>query len=482
MVDYKKWDEKDVQVIALQLDPENPRIPPTPAPMEQRELIAELVKHDNVLDLMKDIAEDGYAPIESLIGMRENGKQIVLEGNRRLAALKLLLSPDTAPPEALRQVRSYAETTDTNDIKKVRVIFAPSREAAAKLIMQKHTRNQVEGWGPVMQARFYRKLADGGLSPAEMAKRYGGTPGDVAGFLRLEASYDLACRLDLPEAVRAKVQDPRSFPVTILRRLLEYPKAREALGISYDPDGRVVGKGDAKEFAKGYAKILTDIADKTVDSRTINTAEDTANYLKKIKRDLPDVTKKGTFGAADFNKGSGAAPLTKPTPAPKKSTKPRESATLVPSGTKCQVKSARIKEVFDELRLLKLEKNPNAAAVMFRILLEISLGYYLDKTKNIEPLLAHAKKQGKGADWYPTLRQMLNEVLKDPAFVPDTLARKRIQKLVSDATSPLSVDGLDSYVHNRFSMPSTRDLRSYWETFEALLDLTLQEPAPPGKP
>jgi hypothetical protein len=216
MADYSKWEEKRVQVTSLLLDSENPRIPPTPKPMEQRELIAELVQHDKVIELAKDISNDGYSPVESLIVLRQGGKSIVLEGNRRVAALKLLLSPDTAPTEVLRQVRAFAANFDANSIKTVRALFAPSREAAAPLIMQKHTRSQVEQWEPVMKARFYRKLADGGLSAADMAKRYGGTAGEVAEFLRLEAAYELACRIDLPEAIRAKVHDPRSFPVYVL--------------------------------------------------------------------------------------------------------------------------------------------------------------------------------------------------------------------------------------------------------------------------
>jgi hypothetical protein len=82
-----------------------------------------------------------------------------------------------------------------------------------------------------------------------------------------------------------------------------------------------------------------------------------------------------------------------------------------------------VREIFDELRGLKVEKNPNASAVMFRILLELSVGNYLDNTKKIQPILDAAKKQNKGAEWYPRLRQMLDLLMKDPDFTPPTLAR-----------------------------------------------------------
>lgn len=480
MVDYSTWEEKPVPVTSLQLDAENPRIPPTPKPMEQRDLIAELVRHDKVVELAHDISVDGYSPVESLIGLRQDGKMVILEGNRRLAALKLLLSPDIAPGDVIGKVRTYASAIDAESIKKVRVLFAPSREAAATIIMQKHTRNQIERWEPVMQARFYRKLAEAGHSPEELAKRYGGTASEIRDALRLEAAYDIACRIDLPEPVRAKVHDPRNFPVSVLKRLLDVPKARDALGISFDKNGQLSGTVAAEAFQKGFARVLTDIAQEKITTRTINTAAEAEKYLASIKPDLPGKTAKGSFTAADFDK-AGAAPAPKPKTAPKKSPRPRESASVIPYGVRCSVRNNRINEVFNELRSMKLDKNPNASAVMFRILLELTLSHYLDKSGKGAPLYERMKAKGKGDDWAPTLRQMLDVVLKDPDFKPDAQARKKIQKLVSDQTSSLSVDGLDHYVHNRFALPSERELRSYWDTFESLFELTLEEPRKPAR-
>lgn len=481
MADYTKWVEKAVAVPSLLLDAENPRIPPSAAPKDQRALIAELVEHDDVLDLVRDISENGYAPTESLIGLEEDGRTIILEGNRRLAALKLLLSPDSAPESIVKKVRTLAQSVDESSIRKVRVLYAPSREAAAPLIMQKHTRNQIEKWSPVMQARFYRKLADGGLSAADLARRYGSTPGEVAEFLRLEAAYAIACRIELPEAVRVKVHDPRTFPVSTLRRFLEFQKAREALGVTFDEHGAITGTVHPDEFRKGLARILSDIATEKLNTRTINTKADVEKYLDSIKAQLPNKKKKGTFTAEDFEDKT-TAPPPKPTTAPKKTpAKSRASTSVIPHGVKCSVNNARIRDVFTELKGLKLAKNLNASAVMFRILLELSIGHYMDKTKKIQPLLQTAQGKNKGQDWYPTLRLMLAELLKDPTFVPATLARRKLNMLLSVQTSPLSLDGLDSYVHNRFSPPTERELRSYWDTFEDLLAITLDEPPPPTK-
>ena len=59
MIDYSTWAEKKEPVTSLSLDPENPRIPLAGDghELQQRDLIAELVAHDDVLDLARQIAE-----------------------------------------------------------------------------------------------------------------------------------------------------------------------------------------------------------------------------------------------------------------------------------------------------------------------------------------------------------------------------------------------------------------------------------------
>jgi hypothetical protein len=457
MADYSKWVEKNLSVASLLLDPQNPRIPPSEVERDQRALIEELIEHDDALDLAKDVADDGYSPVESLIAVVEEGKTYVLEGNRRLAALKVLLTPELAAPSTLRKVKALSQRADAAAISKVRVLVAPSRLAAAPLIMKRHTRDQIKGWKPVMQARFYRRLADNGMSAADLAAQYGGTPGEVAGFLR-------------------------DFNASAFQRILDVPKARDRLGIEFDEDGRIAGKVAKDAFEKGFSRILSDIARGNKNTRSLNKAEDIEKYIEEIKDDLPDKKQKGSFVPADFAKPtSAAAPVKSPSPRKKAAQKLQRSRSVIPRGVKCDLKSERINDIFDELRDLDVETKVNASAVLFRILLELCVGHYLDRTKLIQPLLDKAKKDKRPNDWYPPLRHLLDAILKETSIEIHPLARKRLNKFVSDDKSPLSVDGLDSYLHNKFSPPSAKDLRSYWETFDDLFKVILVEQPPPPK-
>src|SRR5258708_7601141 len=85
MPDYSAWPERKLAIAALRLDEENPRIPSGGEKLSQRQLIEELVHHENVYDLARDIAMTGFVPVESLIALDEGDKPIILEGNRALS-------------------------------------------------------------------------------------------------------------------------------------------------------------------------------------------------------------------------------------------------------------------------------------------------------------------------------------------------------------------------------------------------------------
>ena len=97
-MNFSNWIENKLTITNLLLDPLNPRIPIADENLGQRVLIEDLIHNDKVYELAKNIVERGYYNVESMIGIKGNGRNYyIIEGNRRLAALKLLLNPTTAP-------------------------------------------------------------------------------------------------------------------------------------------------------------------------------------------------------------------------------------------------------------------------------------------------------------------------------------------------------------------------------------------------
>lgn len=482
MIDYSAWPERRLSIRTLFLDQQNPRIPPNVTAPSQRQLIEELVAHDDVYDLARQISLGGFDPLESLIGVDEADKTVIVEGNRRLAALKLLDSPELAPEGEQDRFRRLAARVQPPFLK-VRVLIAPSREAAAPLILRKHTREQIEKWSPLQQARFYRSLVtETGESIEELARRYGVQPGEIRNFLQLESMYEVATSLQLPEAVSTIVHNPREFPASVLQRLVEMAKFKELLRIDFDSSGRVTANANPTEFRKAYTKVVSDVASGSINTRALNKVKDAETYFKALRPLAPKRQRRSASMDALLGtpRPTPAQPAERPTPPKTDRTKPQR---LIPSTIKCTLDDPRAREIFKELKGLDPARFSNAHAVLLRMLLEFGVSHYLTKTGLIEPLLERGRKKTGRDDWAPTLTQMLRELLKDRALTMRPQARKAVVRLVNDdRQSVISVDTLDGFVHNNFEWPDERELVRLWRAMEEILVLVLREPEPPGPP
>jgi len=120
-----------------------------------------------------------------------------------------------------------------------------------------------------------------------------------------------------------------------------------------------------------------------------------------------------------------AKPKAKPT---------RKQTTVIPKGYKCNVPDRRTKQVFEELRHLKVEDFPNAAAVMLRILLELAVDRYMHKTGLLDLLVQkfRDKDPNKKKDWSPSLDQMLNDLVTTPNFKQHPAALKLLNKMIRE--------------------------------------------------
>src|SRR5262249_19240151 len=76
----------------LLMDSQNPRIPEDKNSLSPDQLVAYVAHKYNALAIARSIADHAYFPSEPLIAIPKgnSGKLIVVEGNRRLSALKLL--------------------------------------------------------------------------------------------------------------------------------------------------------------------------------------------------------------------------------------------------------------------------------------------------------------------------------------------------------------------------------------------------------
>src|SRR5437870_7331683 len=84
-----------IEIDRLLLDPENPRLESVTTSSDQKELLKVMWREMAVNEVALSIAENGFfeeEPLFAIPGPKVNGKRgyIVVEGNRRLTAVKLL--------------------------------------------------------------------------------------------------------------------------------------------------------------------------------------------------------------------------------------------------------------------------------------------------------------------------------------------------------------------------------------------------------
>jgi len=90
---------RHMPVSDLLLDPDSPRFPAFKEIQTQDTLVAWMVKEHSVDELMASFSKSGYFDEEPLVGIPSatfRRKVIILEGGRRLAALRLMLNPTLA--------------------------------------------------------------------------------------------------------------------------------------------------------------------------------------------------------------------------------------------------------------------------------------------------------------------------------------------------------------------------------------------------
>ena len=485
-MDYSKWEEKQLNVGSILLDEKNPRIPPSIEPLNQRLLIKDLIIHDKVYELAQNIAQNGYYPVESLIVMREDTKTVVIEGNRRLAALKLLITPEAAPEDQVARFKALSNRIDKTTIKKAKVVIAPDRQAAAPIIMSRHTNVQIERWEPIMQASYYTNLLQSGITIDDLSHQYNIPKMNIIQSLRLYKMYQIACHLDLPDEIGQIVRNPRVFKATTLQRFYERPISQRFLGIQLSKDGAdILGTIDETEFKKGYKNVVADIATGSQDSRSLGTTEQVKRYLGTFsEQERPDLTKKGKFTADTLiaGKGKGEEELGAKQPAPTKRPK-RKPTGLIPRNVSCEVNNQRVNDTFNELRTLPVAKYPNATAVLFRSLLEMALSHYLEVSGELYNIIDEEKqklaREGKKIrkDWHPSLKRMLRHVTSPKCnLIQNPNMKRALDKFTNQKDEFLSHDDLNFFVHNQYYSPNEEILRNFWGQLEGLFQIILVEP------
>ena len=145
-----------ISIDELHLDHANPRLVEyeiSPQTSED-ELLVILWEATDVLELAQSIVASGFFPHEALIVANENGKKIVIEGNRRLAAVRVLLSKSLAAKHGWQVPKISAEAR--KKLEKLPVIIT-TRKDSWRSFSFKHINGSAK-WGGFAKAAYIAQV------------------------------------------------------------------------------------------------------------------------------------------------------------------------------------------------------------------------------------------------------------------------------------------------------------------------------------
>lgn len=361
----------------------------------------------------------------------DTGRYIVVEGNRRLAALRALENPESVAtvvePGILRQLRKLSKDYLVDPIESMTCVMFKDRYEANHWIELRHTGEAggagILRWGSYEAERF---RARSGVAPPH-----------------IQALDFLQRHHDLSEETRKKL------PVTTFKRLIEAPSLRQRIGVELQ--NRVLYLLASEDrVAKAMMHIVNDLASGNTKVGHVYSKKQRDKYASDLPPDIVVTpTIKSGYGVAASEAGTGS----KPKPSGGGTRIPKKRIHLIPREWASNIPTGRIKNIEIELRKMTLEDHANAVSVLFRVFLELSVDAYLEK--NIpaidERTPLHKKMEATVNDLLK--RKKLNRKQANPV-------RRALQK---DSFLAPSVTLFHDYVHNQYVFPVGGDLRAHWD-------------------
>src|SRR4051812_34026952 len=161
----------------LRLDPQNPRLPEEVQDSTQEEILEYLARQATLEELARSFVDNGYFAHEPLLVEKLDDHYVVLEGNRRLAALKILLQAPEATANGLTLAVDAPIPERAAELSAVPCLWA-TREEVRKYLGFRHI-GGIKTWSAEAKARYLyddveRTVAQEVENPfADVARRVG---------------------------------------------------------------------------------------------------------------------------------------------------------------------------------------------------------------------------------------------------------------------------------------------------------------------
>lgn len=421
---------KDIEIDKLLVSHENYRFDPVDNQGEAIGLMLE-EKGEEILTLAKHILEYGLDKAKDLrvLEIKKN-LFLVLDGNRRVTAIKCLHDPSLVKDATLRTKFLKALKEGKNPPEHISCFVYANEKEAAEWIKLDHTgKNSGVGqdpWEPAGKERFDYKFS-GKVSPAMQV-------------------------VDLFQSETKKHVDTKTLKISTLNRILSNPESRSYLGIGIK-NSQIVLTAPKKEAIDRLSKLFDKIIVDDVAVKEVYHTQDSIRFMSKLFGDKPKVSKTVTTVTVKGLKGAVAS-------TPKSLPRSAARNVLIPPSCVLQIHETRLNNIYHELRSVQLDTAVNAIAVLFRVFLETSIDYYA--TENGKAFAKDKKLAGK-------ITITADALEKSGLATASQL--NNIRKVATKGNSILAIENFHEYVHSFSTHPVPLDLISKWDNLQGFFEI-----------
>ncbi|PHR92601.1 MAG: hypothetical protein COA69_07125 [Robiginitomaculum sp.] len=393
-------------------------------------------KETHMKNLAMDITKQGGIYEPPLVIKGSNG-YVLSDGNRRVTCLKLIIAPRKAPTTLLQKYFHKLQNQWTGDLpQEITCRIETDIDRVDNILLRRHNGSQAgigqSPWDDRMKRNFIERTGKNkGLNVADKIEQ----------LLNREN----------------KLPSNGKIPRSTLNRLLSSERFLNRVGLSTSQKQfSIIHNKD--EVILCLQKITQDLASKKIVLGDLWDAANKDLYLDTLQNDgyLPQTPivsadKKTADKGSSFKKTlkSGAK-------------RPLERKNLIPAtdyNINWNSKNQRQREIWEELQFrLEFSQHPNAIAVLLRVLLELSVKYYIE-TANVTSVHPNDKfnnKIRKAAESLRTKSKISDEYFAD------------IKKL-SQKENMVSLDTLHRYIHSENFSPSPNHLKPIWDILDEFI-------------
>lgn len=247
---YEQLPIVEVDLDGLLLDLENYRIPTRRD--DEAGALKYLFASEDVLGAARLIIRDGYFDNEVPIviaGTSEADSRayVVLEGNRRVSALKALRDPTLVPghESELRTLLKRYAVEAQNLPERIRVIVAPDRATAAPHVARLHTGISKRRWSRDQQATFYYSLVDDQTTVDDVKAQYPDV--DVVRFMKMAVMRRFLAAAPFSDPSLRQYAASDALRMSAFEYAYRNKDIAAAIGAEFDNDGQLIPRDSPPE-------------------------------------------------------------------------------------------------------------------------------------------------------------------------------------------------------------------------------------------